>query len=98
MRGLVRNARNNDDPAALYFYREESKGRKGTAGPAEIDLIKESGGKLFPIEIKMSATPSYQMAKHFPAIGSEEMGTIISLSSRKTILSGNLLVMTISII
>ena len=31
----------------------------------QIDLIKESDGILYPVEIKMSAIPTTAMVKHF---------------------------------
>lgn len=93
---LIRNARNNGDESEFYFYREENHGEK--EGPAEIDLIKESDGILYPIEIKMSATPTTAMAKHFKRLIGNNigMGTIICLNDVKTILSRDILVMPIS--
>jgi hypothetical protein len=38
----------------LYFWR--------TAAGAEVDIVVESGGKLIPIEVKLSATPRPAMA------------------------------------
>lgn len=96
---IIKNARNNGDDAAFYFYREEGKKKKiDNQSVAEIDLIKESGNKVYPIEIKMSASPSIHMARHFEKLESDMMGTIVCLSSKKTILSKNLLVMPISMI
>lgn len=95
---VIRNARNNGDESEFYFYREENHGEK--EGPAEIDLIKENNGILYPMEIKMSATPTVSMAKHFKRLigNSIGMGTIICLNEIKTILSHDILVMPISLI
>jgi predicted AAA+ superfamily ATPase len=41
----------------ISFYRDKDQ--------KEIDLIIESSGILYPVEIKQSATPNRQMAKHF---------------------------------
>jgi predicted AAA+ superfamily ATPase len=41
----------------LYFYRDKDQ--------KEIDLIVESSGTLYPIEIKQSASPNKNMARHF---------------------------------
>ena len=96
---IIRNARNNDDYSQFYFYREEGKRRKDKdTNIAEIDLIKKTEGKLYPIEIKLSATPTVDMAKHFDSLNTSEMGTIICLNPRKTLLGKNLLVMPISLI
>lgn len=44
----------------IYFYRDKDQ--------KEIDLIIESSGLLYPIEIKQSATPNKSMAKHFDVL------------------------------
>ncbi len=95
---VIRNARNNGDDSSFYFYREENKGNRN--GPAEIDLIKEQDGQLFPMEIKMNASPTISMAKNFVRINRETagMGTIICLHERKTLLSRDVLVMPVSLI
>ena len=46
----------------------------------------------------MNATPTTAMARHFSSIETNEMGTIICLSSHKTILNRNLLVLPVSMI
>ena len=90
---LIRNARNNGDFSSFYFYREEN-------GNAEIDLIKESNGKLYPIEIKLNSTPKASMAGYFSRLDKNErgMGTIICLNDKKTILASDLLVMPVSLL
>ena len=42
----------------------EKKTMEGKIG-LQIDLIKESDGILYPVEIKMSAIPTTAMVKHF---------------------------------
>ncbi len=44
----------------IFFYRDKDK--------REIDLIIEKDNKLYPIEIKKSARPGIEMAKHFPVL------------------------------
>jgi len=39
----------------IYFWR--------TAAGAQVDLVVEKSGKLIPVEVKLSATPSPQTAK-----------------------------------
>lgn len=96
---LIKNARNNGDDAVFSFYREEGKRKKDEDKTVrEIDIIKESGGRLYPIEIKMNATPTSAMARHFVALEGSEMGTIICLSAKKTILRKDLLVLPVSLI
>lgn len=58
----------------LYYYRDRD-GR-------EIDLVIESADKLYPVEIKMSASPNLAMAKHFTAlddIAGKQRGTGVVL-------------------
>ena len=44
----------------IYFYRDKDK--------KEIDLIIEKDNILYPIEIKKSARPTIDMAKHFSVL------------------------------
>lgn len=44
----------------IYFYRDKEK--------REIDLIIEQNGKLYPIEIKKTASPSKDMIKNFKVL------------------------------
>ena len=95
---IIRNARNNADFASFYFYREEPK-NKGY-GSAEIDLIKEKSGVLYPFEIKLNATPVLSMARWFERIPEDKrgMGTIVCMSREKTMLSKDVLVLPVSMI
>ena len=95
---MIRNARNNGDYANFYFYREENKGNN--TGPAEIDLLKEKGGIIYPFEIKLNATPVIKMSRWFDAIPDDRrgMGTIVCMSNEKTLLSKELLVLPVSMI
>ncbi len=95
---LIRNAKNNGDAAAFYFYREENNGSR--KGPAEIDLIKEQDGIIYPIEIKLKTTPEASDAKNFDVLESLNTGmsTIVCLHDRKTIMRRDVLVMPVSAI
>ncbi len=95
---IIRNARNNADFASFYFYREEPK-NKGY-GSAEIDLIKEKSGVLYPFEIKLNASPVLSMARWFERIPEDKrgMGTIVCMSREKTMLSKDVLVLPVSMI
>jgi hypothetical protein len=44
----------------IYYYRDKDQ--------REIDIIVESAGHLFPIEIKGTATPNFHMARHFSVL------------------------------
>lgn len=51
----------------IYFYRDTDNNK-------EIDLIIESHGKVWPVEIKQSSSPNIQMAKHFGIIDETKRG------------------------
>ncbi|BBM51827.1 type I restriction modification DNA specificity domain protein [Leptotrichia trevisanii] len=79
----------------LYFYRDKDK--------KEIDLIIEESEKIYPIEIKMSASPNKEMAKNFSVLKrkiDKEIGTgiIICQYDNKVYLSEDILVLPIEYI
>ncbi len=51
---IVKAFLNRGEEPRLYFWR--------TSAGAEVDLVVETGGKLIPIEVKLSATPQPAMA------------------------------------
>lgn len=51
----------------IYFYRDTDNNR-------EVDMLIESEGKVWPIEIKLSSSPNLQMAKHFKIIDEKRRG------------------------
>lgn len=68
----------------LYFYRDRD-GR-------EIDLVIESAETLYPVEIKMTASPQISMAKNFGALDDVSdkkrgLGVILCQYGRKLMLS-----------
>lgn len=48
----------------IYFYRDKEK--------REIDLLIEQNGKIYPVEIKKSASPTKDMIKNFSVLGNGE--------------------------
>ena len=79
----------------LYFYRDKDK--------KEIDLIIEEAEKIYPIEIKMSASPNKEMAKNFSVLKRKvdkeiETGVIICQYDNKVYLSEDILVLPIEYI
>ena len=79
----------------VYFYRDKDK--------KEIDLIIEEAEKIYPIEIKMSASPDKEMAKNFSVLRGKidkEIGTgvIICQYDNKFYLSDDILVLPIEYI
>ena len=72
----------------LYFYRDKDM--------REIDIVIESSGMLYPVEVKKSALPRKEMAKHLSildkAVGySVGNKMILCLVDRKTYLDNNIL-------
>lgn len=51
----------------IYFYRD-------TDNNHEIDMLIESQGKVWPIEIKQTSSPNLSMAKHFDIIDEQKRG------------------------
>lgn len=84
----------------VFYYNGKDKKRKNDKGKTvytegEIDLIIQENGILYPIEIKMSATPKTDMAAEFDILDGipdkkRGMGTIICLIDRKFYLRENL--------
>ncbi len=79
----------------IYFYRDKDK--------KEIDLIIEEAEKIYPIEIKMSASPDKEMAKNFSVLKGKidkKIGTgiIICQYDNKVYLSEDILVLPIEYI
>ena len=79
----------------IYFYRDKDK--------KEIDLIIEEAEKIYPIEIKMSASPNKEMAKNFSVLKrkiDKEIGTgiIICQYDNKVYLSEDILVLPVEYI
>ena len=85
---------------SVYYYNGKDKKkekRDGTTVPVdgEIDLIIEENGVLYPVEIKLSATPRADMAAEFDVLDGvpdrkRGMGAIICLYDRKLYLRDNL--------
>lgn len=81
--------------SSLYFYRDRDQ--------REIDLIIEEDGKLYPIEIKMTANPTKAMGKHFKALDNipnkkRQPGIILCQYERKTYLAEDIIALPIEYI
>ena len=79
----------------IYFYRDKDK--------REIDLIIEKDNTLYPIEIKKSARPGIEMAKHFPVLSklagiSVGQGCIICQCDKSSYLSDDVVALPIEYI
>lgn len=79
----------------IYFYRDKDK--------REIDLIIEKDNTLYPIEIKKSARPGIEMAKHFSVLSklagiSVGQGCIICQCDKSSYLSDDVIALPIEYI
>lgn len=91
----------------FYYNGKDKKKKKGNGVEAEvdgeIDLILQEDGILYPIEIKMSASPKADMASEFDVLDGipdkkRGMGTIICLYGKKMYLRENLIALPLEYI
>ena len=69
----------------------------------EIDVVIEEDGKLYPIEVKMTANPTKAMGKHFSALDNipgkvRQPGIILCQYDKKLYLKEDLIALPISYI
>lgn len=78
---------------SVYFYRDSDNNK-------EIDLVLERHGKVYPMEIKMTATPTLHMVKNFSVIPEDVRGkgAIVCLSSKLTAMNKDIVVVPASYI
>lgn len=92
----------------VFYYNGKDKKKKKENGEeievdGEIDLILQEDGILYPIEIKMSATPKADMASEFDVLDGipdkkRGMGAIICLYDKKLFLRENLIALPLEYI
>lgn len=92
----------------VFYYNGKDKKKKKEDGEeievdGEIDLILQEDGILYPIEIKMSATPKADMASEFDVLDGipdkkRGMGAIICLYDKKLFLRENLIALPLEYI
>ena len=72
---ILKNYLNNGKKPSFFFYRDTEQ--------KEIDLIIEQNQKLFPIEIKLTASPNKTMVKNFSILPEEKFtsGALICMTS-----------------
>ena len=92
----------------VFYYNGKDRKKRKEHGEevemaGEIDLILQEDGILYPIEIKMSATPKADMASEFDVLDGipdkkRGMGAIICLYDKKLFLRENLIALPIEYI
>jgi len=93
---------------SVFYYRGKDKKRVRKSGvtesyESEIDLIIFENGTLYPVEIKMSASPDASMASAFDVLSLDKTkavgkGAVICLYDRLAHLRENLLAVPIEYI
>ena len=81
------------DVRNIFFYRDSNK--------KEVDLLIKRNATIFPIEIKMTATPTVSMARHFPVLeemDNMETGTILCQCEKNAFISSTVQVLPIEMI
>lgn len=73
---ILKSYYHNGQNPHIYFYRN--------ALQQEIDLIIEQNGKLYPVEIKQTGTPTEKMVKNFSVIGKDNygLGSVICMADK----------------
>ena len=84
---IIKSFANNGEEPPIYFYRDKDK--------MEIDLLIEKNGKLYPIEIKLTANPNKSMVKNFNVIENAGMGAIICMKEKGMLLTDDVKVIPV---
>jgi uncharacterized protein len=91
---IIKSYYNSGKEAFIYYYRDRDA--------KEIDLILESDGQLFPIEIKKSASPASQITRVFKVLDKAPLirgtGAIICMASSIGALGKDELIIPVSLI
>ena len=81
--------------SSIYYYRDRDQ--------REIDVVIEEDGKLYPIEVKMTANPTKAMGKHFSALDNipgktRQTGIILCQYDKKLYLQQDMIALPINYI
>jgi predicted AAA+ superfamily ATPase len=76
---ILKSYWHNGEEPKIYFYRNNNQ--------REIDIILERNGKLYPVEIKKTASPRIDDIKHFKVLPNYECGCIICLCQEQILLA-----------
>ena len=89
---IVKSYIHNGKTPNIYYYRDSNK--------EEIDVIIEENNKVYPIEIKQTATPTISMAKNFRLIDEKKrgVGAIVCLNDKFIPISKDVYIIPISYI
>ncbi len=90
----------------VFYYRgkDKVKTQRGSVSvESEIDVVIEEDGILYPVEIKMSANPTKEMAQAFSVLDKESgkkraQGTILCLYDKKAYLKEDLVALPVDFV
>lgn len=84
---ILKSYLHNGATPLMYVYRDTVQ--------KEIDLLIEKNGKLYPIEIKLTANPNKSMVKNFNVIENAGMGAIICMKEKEMFLTDDVKVIPV---
>ena len=84
---ILKSYLHNGATPLIYVYRDTVQ--------KEIDLLIEKNGKLYPIEIKLTANPNKSMVKNFNVIENAGMGAIICMKEKEMLLTDDVKVIPV---
>lgn len=84
---ILKSYLHNGATPLMYVYRDTVQ--------KEIDLLIEKNGKLYPIEIKLTANPNKSMVKNFNVIENAGMGAIICMKEKEMLLTDDVKVIPV---
>ena len=84
---ILKSYLHNGATPLMYVYRDTIQ--------KEIDLLIEKNGKLYPIEIKLTANPNKSMVKNFNVIDNAGMGAIICMKEKEMLLTDDVKVIPV---
>ncbi|MCR5261792.1 MAG: ATP-binding protein [Candidatus Gastranaerophilales bacterium] len=85
---ILRSYLHNGQTPLMYVYRDTVQ--------KEIDIIIEKNGKLYPVEIKLTANPNKSMVKNFNVLDNAGMGAIICMKDKEMLLTDDVKVIPVS--
>jgi len=81
---IIKSYQNAGQQPPIYFYRDTEK--------REIDLVFELDGKVYPVEIKKTSSPTTLDSRHFSLLPNAEKGTIVCLYEKALSFGGSRIV------
>ncbi len=87
---ILKSFRHNGERPLFYWYRDKQQ--------KEIDLLIERDGKLYPVEIKLTANPNKSMVKNFNLIQNRGQGALVCMADKAALLTEDVIIIPVSYI